>query len=47
MLLHGVYDFVVSVEFILGDIVFVALVVVLDIIAILKVHKYSRNDKHI
>ena len=46
-LLHGVYDFVVSVEFIAGDIIFVALVVVLDIIAILKVHKYSRNDKHI
>ncbi|MBO4799714.1 MAG: PrsW family intramembrane metalloprotease [Lachnospiraceae bacterium] len=47
MLLHGVYDFVVSVEFILGDIVFVALVVVLDIIALIKIHKYSRNDKHI
>lgn len=47
VLLHGVYDFVISVEFIVGDIIFVALVVVLDIIALLKIHKYSRNDKHI
>ena len=47
VILHGVYDIAASLDTIIGDCVFVALVVVMDITALVKLGRYSAQDRRI
>ncbi len=47
VLLHGVYDIAASLESFIGGVIFVVLVIVLDIVALMKIARYSRQDKKV
>lgn len=47
VILHGVYDIAASLDSILGDVAFLVIVIIMDILAISRIGRYSRDDRRI